>query len=209
MKSKYLRIEPYLNRMCKYWFRMKGLDRLLLNRPKEAFPPNWLDLYRLYHFIQRRKHRVILELGSGCTTLIMAQSLLDNHPISKMYTVETQPQWQKVTDDCIKRTFSDTSFIKVNHSDVEMKEGKDGFTYYRHLNIPEIIPSLIYLDSPQLVKSKQSIITDLVDLESKLPYFDIIIDGRLKTFKWTVANLSRQYKITRHFSLGIFEYQHE
>ncbi len=61
----------------------RALDRLgylsLFNaRPADAKPPVWSDLWAIYRQVRERRPKVLLEFGSGCSTIIYAQALADN-----------------------------------------------------------------------------------------------------------------------------------
>lgn len=56
----------------------RGYLDFLAKRPPDAIPPEPADLWYLYRLVRRTKPRMILEFGSGCSTVLLAQALFDN-----------------------------------------------------------------------------------------------------------------------------------
>ena len=80
MKSMSYRISllarPLYNSWCK--IRMRRFESLLNLRPSHAIDPNYAVLYLLYRMVRKKKPRIVLEFGSGCSTVILAEALKDN-----------------------------------------------------------------------------------------------------------------------------------
>jgi predicted O-methyltransferase YrrM len=45
---------------------------------KGAFAPNWADLRNIHGLIGERKPKVVVELGGGCSTVIIAHAIEEN-----------------------------------------------------------------------------------------------------------------------------------
>src|SRR5262245_41090741 len=57
-----------------------------------AYPPQFVDQYRLTNFIQERRPRVVWEYGSGWSTQFIAQALADNGD-GMLYSLEADEFW--------------------------------------------------------------------------------------------------------------------
>ena len=122
---------------------LKGLER----RPPDAMAPDTRDMWFLYKMVLQHKPKIILEFGSGCSTQAMAHALLKNDATQPgyLYALETEPHYLGVTRDHIPEHLQE--FYEVIPSGVEMGSW-DGWQVTRHTNIPDIVPDMIYLDSP-------------------------------------------------------------
>ena len=59
-------------------FRLRRLRYLFSARPEHAFSPKWHKLWNLYWRIKKEKPNIVVEFGSGCSTIIIAQALYEN-----------------------------------------------------------------------------------------------------------------------------------
>ena len=99
-------IGTQINLLEKYWARrvLKNLGYLdfLEKRPPGSFSPETDDLWYLYRLVRSRKPKVILEFGSGCSTVLLAQALFDNAKESEiqkgfLYSMDVSENWGQVT----------------------------------------------------------------------------------------------------------------
>jgi len=63
---------------AKHQLERRGYLEFIAHRPAHAYAPDFSDLWFLYKIVRRRKPTWILEFGSGCSTVILAQALWDN-----------------------------------------------------------------------------------------------------------------------------------
>lgn len=95
-------VTPYLQR----WHR-KRLARqvnleFLSKRPVGSFSPNFSDLWFLYQTVRRKKPSMVIEFGSGCSSVVIAHALADNgreDPSQPgfLYSLDDQRRWADAT----------------------------------------------------------------------------------------------------------------
>jgi hypothetical protein len=172
------------------------LSAFLKKRPSSAIPPDFADLWFLYQTVRHTKPRVILEFGSGCSTVILAHALRQNERDDAksrgyLYSVDADPDWAEMTarsmpDDL--RTFCEVSYsalIEIEH------EGTLGF---QHATVPNVIPNFLYLDGPGFTSERQ-VAVDVLNIEDKLPSdFRMVVDGRTKNTLFLKQHLKRNYR---------------
>ncbi len=98
------------------WARQRLADNDVLEvirafvakRPPNALPPDYADLWFLYRQVKARKPKVVLEFGSGCSTVVLAQALyhigreaaeLRGH----LYAVDGEAAWAESTAAALPR----------------------------------------------------------------------------------------------------------
>ncbi len=69
-------------------------------RAKGAFQPDLVDLYYLYDHIRKHRPKVVLELGSGISTAVMAHALAKNGE-GHVFSLEASEEWAKSTASSI------------------------------------------------------------------------------------------------------------
>ncbi|HEV8341079.1 MAG TPA: hypothetical protein VGR30_01790 [Candidatus Binatia bacterium] len=196
-------------RWARHQLERRGYLDPLSKRPPDANPPDYSDLWFLYNVVRQRKPRSILEFGSGCSTVIMAQALADNLSQSYgekrgyLYSVDAHPYWAKVTSDSIPKNLRE--FCEVSYSPL-LEISYEGTPAFRHAKIPDVVPDLLYLDGPELTPERQ-IAVDVLDLEGRLlPGFYMVVDGRKANRDFLLRHLKRRYayKYRRQFRNAVF-----
>ncbi len=180
--------------------RRLGAKDMYDRRPLQVYPPDWADLLNIYTLVRRRKPSIIVEFGSGCSTLMFARALADNHAAGvaagHLYSVETSERFKDLTEGYIPPPLK--PFVDITHSGIECGE-MYGQKVMWHSTIPDVRPNLVYLDGPDYQDFSGDIRTqpEGVMLEAKGGEdYTILIDGRWATFQFTRANLKRRYKLT-------------
>lgn len=194
---------------AKYRLRRRGLLTLLGRRPPSAIPPDFSDLWFLYRVVRRRKPRCILEFGSGCSTLVLAQALFDNQLQSSssagfLYSVDADPYWAEVAANSVPPHLK--AVCEVQYSPL-LEIEYEGVPAFRHVKVAPITPDLIYLDGPALTPERQ-VAVDPLDMEDRFPpRFLLIVDGRWTNTVFLRAHLKRKYtfKHRRLFQNSTFE----
>jgi hypothetical protein len=178
----------------------RGLAQMYRATPNAVYWPEWSDLLNIYDLVRRRKPKVVLEFGSGCSTLMFARALSDNQAAGdgpgKLYSVETSEHFKRHTESYLPAPLK--PFIEMIHSRIEFGE-MAGKKVLWHSTIPDVAPNLVYLDGPdyQDYSVDVNIQAEGVMLEAKAPAdYAILIDGRAATFEFTRSNLKRRYKVT-------------
>ncbi|MBI2055286.1 MAG: hypothetical protein HYT42_00105 [Candidatus Sungbacteria bacterium] len=187
----------------------RGYLNFLKDRPKDAFAPSLGDLWFLYRMVRRRKPACILEFGSGCSTVLMAQALADNaERLSSVhgfiYSVDADSRWAAETEKFLPSHLK--SFCEISYS--PLLEGEyDGVPVFRHARIPNVRPDMLFLDGPALTAERQAA-ADPLDIENRFPqHFCMIVDGRWANTMFLKKHLKRRYgfRNLRLSSMSIFE----
>jgi len=196
-----------------YQLRQRGVADVLLaflaRRPSSALPPNFSDLWFLYSTVTQRKPRIILEFGSGCSTVVLAQALWDNqHNASQseayLYSVDADAYWATTTARAMPVHLRD--MCKISSSPL-LEVEYAGVRGFRHANVPDIAANLVYLDGPALTPDR-AVAIDVLDMEDKFPDdFYLIIDGRKKNTVFLQQYMKRKYrfKARKMFHNQLFE----
>jgi hypothetical protein len=171
-----------------------------------AFQP--LDCWRLYCLIRKKRPKVVLELGVGFSTIIIAEALKRNEDelgiIGRLWTVDAEIKWlentkRKLKDYHLQRcTFlcSECSLVEVDFTPVACFD-----------NLPDISPDFIYVDGPNYdsvrgvtsngltFKTRDVIHIEPLKYEMSAPStFTILIDGRWRTGLFLKKYLKRDYR---------------
>ncbi len=183
------------SRFSEYQLRKKGYLEFLKQRPANADPPHYNDLWFLYRTVRRRKPSCILEFGSGCSTVILAQALFDNQCESSnnsgyLYSMDSESLWSEVTAKSMPKHLQ--GLYELWFSPV-LEVEFEGTPAFRYSKIPDVTPDLIYLDGPSLTPERQ-VVVNVLDIEDRLlPGFCLIIDGRVKNTAFFREHLKGRY----------------
>lgn len=188
---------------------LEGLMEFVAKRPPTAIPPDFADLWFLYRTVRRRQPQVIVEFGSGCSTVVLAQALADNRHAAHLYAVESQAVWASATAQALPGHLC--SWCDVEASPLVEAEW-DGVHGFRHAYTPAVRPNLVYLDGPAFTIEHGTIChlfaVDVLAMEESLPAdFLLIIDGRKAQTLFLQQNLRRKYqfKARKLFRNHVFE----
>ncbi len=175
-----------------------GHDTLIAGRPDDAIPPVWSDLWYLYRQVRLRKPQVVLEFGSGCSTVIIAQALAENardgqSPAPHIYSVDAMEEWLQATSALIPQAL--LPFCTLIYSELHEVE-RHGVLGFQHTQVPDVVPNFLYLDGPALTPERQ-VAVDVLDMEARLPAdFFMVIDGRVRQCEYLRQTLTRRYRIS-------------
>ncbi len=160
-----------------------------------AIKPVYSELLNLYEIARRWKPRVVFEFGSGWSTIIWARALFDNEAETPgsggmLYSMDAEKIWARHTRGLLPETLR--PHCEVIYSPVE-KIDCCGQKAWRHTEVPEVAPDIVYLDGPALTQDCQ-VAADILFLEDRFPKdFMLIIDGRNKNMLFLKENLKRNY----------------
>lgn len=189
--------------------RNSGLLEFLESRPSGAFAPNFSDLWFLYQTAQRRNPSCVLEFGSGCSTVVIAKALSENTGKSSgtsgvLYSIDVVESWANVTLESMPEELKGLYEIS---STPAVESDFEGFPVWRHKELPDIVPDLIYLDGPPLSDERPAA-ADILDLEERLkPGCYLIVDGRIENVKFLREHFKREWKFKHRwfFRNSVFE----
>ncbi len=172
-----------------------GYDDYLKSRPVEAKPVKWDDLWFLYQQIRQKKPRCVLEFGSGCSTVIMAQALFDNieagDEAGTLLSIDNMEKWADVTRSTIPEHLN--KLCNVIHC-TKMSVMEDSDRVWRHKDLPDFKPDFVHLDGPTL-SPEVRVAADLVHLEHTFEFpFTLVIDGRPENAEYLRQKLTGQYR---------------
>lgn len=186
----------------------RGVWQYLRKRPEDAIAPDAADLWYLYRVVRRLKPRVVVEFGSGCSTLVMAWAMLDTYYADPMaaadpgilYSVETDRRWLDVTQDMLPPAMQ--RVVSLKHSEIEIIEMPGGEKAWRHSTKPMASMDFLYLDGPPL-SPQVNASTDPIEMEACFrPGFAMLVDDRRPTVALLRDHLSRPYHVQRNRILG-------
>jgi hypothetical protein len=134
----------------------------------EAIQPEWEDLWTLYQLVTEQKPKLILEYGSGCSTLILAKAQADSGG-GRLISVEASRRWAAHTQSNLPTALKGNVELRVLEPQTRVVGspalaalGNGGGEWYRHhkpkgrvgvLTIAqpelyELSPDFVYLDGP-------------------------------------------------------------
>jgi hypothetical protein len=188
---------------------LESLRAFVTQRPAAALRPDFADLWFLYYTVRRRQPRAIVEFGSGCSTVVLAQALADNGHTAHLHAVETQKEWARVTEWALPshlRPWCDVVVSPLVEADL------DGVHGFRHAYMPAVAPNLVYLDGPGFTVEHTAIrhlfAVDVLAMEECMPAdFLLIIDGRKHQTLFLQQHLRKKYqfKARKLFRNQVFE----
>lgn len=183
----------YLSAQGRRALQRLGYQGLFDQRPPNSIPPVWGDLWHLYRTVRERQPALILEFGSGCSTIVMAQALADNglrHGATEVVSLESDTHWGAVAEDSIPRSLA--PFVRIVVTPAEKSE-HGRVPVWRYRDVPAVTPELVYLDGPALTPDRK-VAADLLDMEDRLaPGTRLIVDGRSRNCAFLAENFSRRW----------------
>ena len=163
-----------------------ALEQFLARRADTAFPPDYIDLWFLYAQVRKLQPEVVLEFGSGCSTVVLAAAL-ERNGHGHLWTVETEEMWAHETERGLPDQLH--PLVTVVHSAGEEGGVARGSS---HLVLPNLEPDFLYLDGPTLGSLNP------VELEPRFkPGFVMVIDGRRRKARYLRQHLRRTYEFVQ------------
>jgi hypothetical protein len=182
--------------------RARNQLELFAARPADAFPPDFGDLWMLYRLIRRLRPRCVLEFGSGCSTIIVAQALWENAEsgsAGRLFSVDAVEFWAEQTRRTLPahvRSLCEVSFSPV----IEVEYA--GTPAFRHSHVPDVRPDFLYLDGPPLSRERD-VAVDPLDLEPRFgPGFTMLVDGRFANVRFLSHHFARRYIVRTNHIYG-------
>lgn len=150
---------------ARQYLMKEGLMDLLESRTSRAnsrIPPDYCDLARLHKVIVSRNVTTILELGTGFSTLVMADALsknltrmsacrvfksldLKNSNSFELHVLDTEQEWLDLVLSEIPK--STRSIVKPSISGVKEGLYSDKECHF-YSKFPNVVPDFIYVDGP-------------------------------------------------------------
>ncbi len=186
-------LRRFLQQRAKRQLHSRHYTHLFATRPAHALAPDYADLWFLYRTVKARKPRCVLEFGSGCSTIILAQAVLENAQESDIcghvYSVDADPYWAAVAQETIPEHLR--SVCDIFYSPLREVEHQ-GTPAFQHATIPDVTPDFLYIDGPALTHDRR-VTVDVLDLQQHLPKgCFIVIDGRWQTAMFLKRHIKRR-----------------
>jgi len=154
----------------------------------------YADLWFLYWNVKQRKPQIILEFGSGISTICLAQALVDNGS-GLLYSVDDVEKWATSTAACIPPHLK--AVCDVRYSPVRKLPFPGTQCALKFIDLPKVIPNLAYLDGPCADGPGRPAI-DLLDMEPCFPNgFFLVIDERDENTEVLRTHFKRRYRFRR------------
>ena len=220
-----------LDEVSKSYIYNKKKNPLLLkqfshhNKPKlekiiNPYPPMLDDLYKLYYIIRKYKRITCLEFGTGWSTLVMTEALLENKRryYKKIQDLRFNNPFEVHSVDNLKK-YINISKKRINHGGQSThflySQNKvttwNGQICNEYLKLPKINPDFIYLDAPDHkyidgaisgIKLNQDdfmpMNSDILKIEHFLtPGAIILVDGRTSNANFLKNNFKRNWLYNR------------
>lgn len=198
----------------------KDLDQRRMNSPQ---PPDLVDLYRLFKFIELNNRTTVLEFGTGYSTLIMHLALMFNqkkfgkkkpfprceHPYS-LFSLDNNQKFLNISKRRLLRFTKAKSKVNFFYSNARMTLYNGNFAV-EFDKLPLVNPDFIYLDGPSQwgLKSKinnfstehpdmMPMSCDIAKIENFLtPGTIIVSDGRTANSIFLKNSFKRNWKFFR------------
>ena len=156
----------------------------------QAYPPQFVDQYRLTRFIRARRPLIVWEYGSGWSTQFLAQAIADNGD-GMLYSMEADEFWAKNSQAMIPPWLQ--SRVELRFVPCEKVEVA-GVCSWKYAWRPDAMPQFIYLDGPANVADCPGN-ADLVEIEHQFPQGClIVVDGRQRTVNFLRTTFRRRWK---------------
>lgn len=160
-------------------------------RPDSAFAADFLDLERLYRLTRARRPELVLEFGSGWSTFVLAQALVDNGS-GHLVSVEAEEAWASSNRRAMPRHLAERCSLLHCRPQVSTHGPIPVFV---HEGVPDCVPDLVYLDGPALFPAVRAS-ADILRLERALrPGAAIVVDGRHDNVIFLASQLARRWSI--------------
>jgi len=190
-------MEGYPEHPCYFigrlFLHLLGLGKWERSRPQFALNPQFQDLWFLYWLVRQRRPKYILEYGIGHSTVVMALACFHNGG-GGVQCLDAEKDWVRSVMGDLPPELTD--YVGAMHSPV-IERRLEGRLVLQHLRVPDMVPDMIYVDSPDLHKGEGPHFDGIVDplyLEPKLkPGCAMIIDGRPRQCMMLMQELRRPW----------------
>jgi hypothetical protein len=162
--------------------------------PPNAMRPKHDELLALYLVIQKRKPRVILELGGGYSTFVIAHAVRELHERNDkaiFYSVDESDYWQQVVKDHLPKHL--LSFVRFWRADPKLID-LNGEAVSIYNSLPVEAANLVFVNGGLVQGNK--IGADALLLERNAPDdYAILVDERRHTVAFLKRTLAHRYVI--------------
>jgi predicted O-methyltransferase YrrM len=176
------------------------LNAFIAARPMTALPPDYCDLIYLYARARKLRPEVIVEFGSGCSTVVLAHALTLNGR-GVLRSVEADSEWAAANTRALPPALEPV--CEIVHSPVVECE-RFGVQGYLHAELPDVRADFVYVDGPMLTAERPAAF-DVFDLKLTRGCV-IVVDGRPMQAKLIADELQpRRARARRGHFTYVFE----
>src|SRR3546814_663117 len=135
-------LRKFLTVRARRYLSKVGLIALLKSRDPKEIPSDFLDLANLHRAVRKRRPKIILEFGTGFSTVVLAHAI---GPGGRLYNVDANEHW--IANTMAKMPAQLTDRIEFRHSPVHVGLHNGELCHF-YDQLPDIVPDFIYLDGP-------------------------------------------------------------
>jgi len=166
---------------------------------KDTIEPDWADLLNIYSLIRTRKPEIVVELGSGFSTIVFSKALYDNYSQfgikGKLYSFGGSKHWLSNTKGYFPEELSAYCELALGEEEKSFMFGEKVRVWS---NRNGLAPQFLYVDGLDVIPNIP-IGAEALLLEAVVPEdFFILVDGRGKTCMFLEKHLKSQYKIIKN-----------
>lgn len=182
---------------------LRDINAFCSARPGGSYGPDFMDMWYLYKDIRARKPKVVVEFGSGVSTVVFALALehncLEGAESGILYSFESDVAWCESTSNSIPKRLR--KFVQVKHASPVLSSLADGQAAWQYSTKEFEGPvDYVYVDGPPLTID-QDVSRDILDVEPCLTASArIVFDGRTSTKRTFLHYCQRRY-VTRYRAL--------
>jgi len=167
---------------------LQYLEEFTQARSDDSYEPDYVDLWLLYRHVRTVRPRLILELGSGCSTVVMGTALLQNGQ-GRLCTVEPHAKWADSTNASLPRAIRASCTVNYSAGTV-CDSGKQKSK--RFADLPTDSPDMIYIDGAPKGAFWAGA-ENVAEIENELePGTTIFIDSRFRALWFFLKGFARR-----------------
>jgi len=166
-----------------------------------ALVPDWADLTNMYDIVRERRPQVVVEIGGGCSTIVIAHALAENvkegGTEGRIYSFDGSKFWQ---EELVAR-FPDhlrnhVEFVVGHEEAREIFGTQVRICANAENDAPP--PNFLYVDGLDVVPDIK-VGAEAIELEKAAPAdFFVLVDGRAPTVGFLKHHLARNYEVRTH-----------
>jgi len=187
-RSLLTRVRLFIRAESKRFLKEKGLlERIeVYTRGSETTGCSYSDYVVLYSYVRRAKPREILECGTGVSTVVMAQALMENERETgvrgRITSMEELPQYYEMAKGLVPEDLA--PYVDLVLSDTE--EYRYGiFRGMKYRTLPERTYDFVFVDGPgtrSIEHGDYIFDADVISLvETRQGPLTVMVDGRSST----------------------------
>lgn len=110
---------------------------------------SWIDYAELYTQIRQRRPMEVLECGTGVSTLVIAQALLDNGretgSVGRVTSMEEHPEWFRLAEQLLPEVYRAVVDLRLSPT---VEDTYSMFRGVRYAEVPEHDYEFVFVDGP-------------------------------------------------------------